>query len=439
MPVYMEDTIMANNKHLTLEERIQIQDSLSQNYSFKAIARELQKDCTTISKEVKNHIQFKKTGCMGQGFNDCKNKIGCCFKHLCGNKDCKQKTCSNCSACHLYCITYEKQDCTSLFKPPYVCNGCKKRCRCTLEKHIYSASYSQKEYETVRSESRSGIAISEEEVARLDSIISPLIIKGQSIHHICVNNVDKIMFTEKSIYNYIDAAIFSARNIDLPRKVRLRPRKSKHDSFKVDRACRIGRTYKDYQNFISKQSDTPIVEIDSVEGLMGGKVLLTIHFVEAQFMLAFLRDSNTSQSVIDIFEKLYWELRPDIYMKLFPLLLGDNGSEFSNPKAIEFDKEGNQRTYVFYCDPSAPYQKGAAENNHELIRRVLPKGTSFNNLTQEKVNLMMNHINSYGRKKLGDLTPYEILGRFYGIEVLEKLGAELISPNDITLHPALLK
>lgn len=429
---------MANNKHLTLNERIQIQEALVKNNSFKSIARELEKDCTTISKEVKNHIMFKKSGCLGQGFNNCQNKIGCCFKHLCGNNNCKQKTCSNCSTCHLYCDNYVKQDCASLLKAPYVCNGCKKRNRCTLEKHVYSASYAHNEYKTIRSESRSGIAIPIEEAARLDSIISPLIIKGQSIHHICVNNADEIMFSEKSIYNYIDAGLFSARNIDLPRKVRFRPRKSRHNSFKVDKVCRIKRTYEDFQTFLSVQPDTPIVEIDSVEGIKGGKVLLTIHFVEAQFMLAFLRDSNTSQSVINIFEKLYLKLQPNIFMKLFPLCLGDNGSEFSNPKAIEFDKKGNRRTYVYYCDPSAPYQKGAAENNHEFIRRVLPKGTSFNDLTQAKVNLMMNHINSYGRKKLCDLTPYEMFGTFHGIEVLEKLGAELISPNDITLRPTLL-
>ena len=201
------------------------------------------------------------------------------------------------------------------------------------------------------------------------------------------------MFSEKSIYNYIDAGILTAKNLDLPRKVRYRARKSRHDSFKVDKRCRVGRTYIDFNEYITNNPDTPIVELDSVEGLKGGKVLLTIHFVESEFMLAYLRNANDSQSVIDIFEKLYWELNPENFIKLFRLCLTDNGSEFSNPLAIEFDKAGNRRTQLFYCDPSAPQQKGAAENNHELIRRTLPKGTSFNNLTQDKVELMMNHIN----------------------------------------------
>lgn len=179
--------------------------------------------------------------------------------------------------------------------------------------------------------------------------------------------------------------------------------------------------------------------MDSVEGRKGGKVLLTLHFVKCEFMLAFLRDRNTAASVFDVTGRLYWELRPDRFMKLFPVLLGDNGSEFSNPVALEIDAEFNHRTRVFYCDPSAPYQKGAAENNHEFIRRVLPKGTSFDNLSQADVNLMMDHINSYSRAGLEDHSPYEVFRMFYGQEILELLGAHFICPNDVTLRPELLK
>ena len=434
-----EDTIMANNKHLSLSERVRIEKLLNEHASFKAIGRELNKDCTTVSKEVRNHIQFKKVGCTGHSFNNCRFRFDCTVKKLCPSSNCGNKLCRFCPSCHLHCIEYQTEECLLFRKPPYVCNGCKKRNRCTLEKHIYSAAFAQHEYEDVRSESRSGISISEEEAATLDALVSPLIRKGQSLHHICVSHPDAIMFSEKSIYNYVDAGIFSAKNLDLPRKVKYRPRKGRHDSFKVDRACRLNRTFGDFQNFLLENPDTPIIELDSVEGRKGGKVLLTIHFVESCFMLAFLRDSNNSQSVIDIFERLYWALRPDVFMELFQLCLADNGSEFSNPAAIEFDKEGNRRTRLFYCDPSAPYQKGSAENNHEMIRRVLPKGTSFDDLTQEKTSLMMNHINSYKRKKLCNLTPYEMFGTFHGIEILERLGAVPISPDDITLLPELLK
>ena len=117
----------------------------------------------------------------------------------------------------------------------------------------------------------------------------------------------------------------------------------------------------------------------------------------------------------------------------------DNGSEFTNPLAIEFDKQGKQRTRIFYCDPSAPFQKGAVENNHELIRRIIPKGRSLESYSQEDIDLMMNHINSYGRKKLNDRSPFAVFSFLNGDDILSKLGAECIPSNDIIIHPDLLK
>ena len=128
--------------------------------------------------------------------------------------------------------------------------------------------------------------------------------------------------------------------------------------------------------------------MDSVIGRVEGKCLLTIHFVETSLMLAFLRDSNTSASVIQIINLLDKVLGNEDFSRLFPVILTDNGSEFSNPKAIEKrDTIPCSRTNVFYCDPSAPYQKGACEVNHELIRRILPKGSSFDDLTQKDIFL----------------------------------------------------
>ena len=190
------------------------------------------------------------------------------------------------------------------------------------------------------------------------------------------------MVSERTIYRLIDSRIISAMNMDLPRKVRYSARK-KSSSVKVDKACRIGRSFDDFTAYMTQHPFLPVTQLDSVEGKKGSKVLLTIHFVKAEFMLAFLRDHNDSQSVIDIFERLYLELRPDRFMEIFKVCLTDNGSEFSNPKAIEFDRQGNLRTRIFYCNPSAPYQKGSAERNHEFIRMFLPKGTDFSSFTQE--------------------------------------------------------
>ena len=427
-------------KHLTLEERNTIELRLKERETFKGIGRELCKDPTTIAKEVKNHIQFKHTGCYGKPFNDCINRKGCAVRHLCGNRHCR-RYCSFCFSysCSTLCPDYRKEICHRLSKPPYICNGCELKRTCTLEKRIYTALNAQKEYEADCSESRQGIQITEEEAMMLNSLISPLIKRGQSLHHICISHADEIMLNERTLYNYVDKGLFSARNIDMPRVVRMGRRKRRKDLFKVDRKCRIGRTYQDFLNFMAENPGLIVVEMDTLEGRKGGKVLLTLHFTVPQLMLAFIRDANTSQTVIDIFDWLYIKLHPDIFKNLFQVLLGDNGSEFSHPSAIEMDQSGAQRTRIFYCDPQAPYQKGAAENNHALIRRIIPKGSSLDDFTQEDINLMISHINSYRRPNLGDKTPYEVFSSLYGEEILKKMDVELIPPDKVTLRPSLLK
>ena len=118
--------------------------------------------------------------------------------------------------------------------------------------------------------------------------------------------------------------------------------------------------------------------------------------------MGFWRDFNTSQSVIDIFEMLYVKLGRKLFEKIFPVILTDRGSEFSNPRMIEYTKDGILRTKVYYCDAGCPHQKGSIEVNHELIRRVLPKGVTFDNLTQEKIDIMMNHykVKTFGVAKM---------------------------------------
>ena len=442
IPPSGKETIMNKQKHLNLEARILIETMLNEHHSFKSIARELGKDCTTISKEIKAHICFEKTGALGRSFNDCR----VAFLHQCSlQKFCQHcaysnnKPCWTCGRCTSSCISYEKYICPKLSKPPYVCNGCQQRTRCSLEKRLYKASYAQKEYEQVRSESRSGFALSEAELKQLDDVVSPLLKKGQSLHHIAVHHADELMKSERTLYTYTNNGLFTARNIDMPRTIRMRPRKNVSSKLKVDKSCRIGRDFHCFEIYMAEHPDASVRQLDSVEGIKGGAVLLTIHFVEQQLQLAFLRQHNDSQSVIDIFDRLYFELRMDIFIELFPVLLADNGSEFSNPSAIELDAQGNPRTRMFYCNPSAPYQKGSCENNHELIRRIIPKGTDLGRYSQEQIDFMMSHINSYSRKKLGNKSPYEVFEFQYGRKILDAFHLQKIPADEIILSPELLK
>lgn len=429
---------MAKNTHLTLSDRIAIEVSLRERKSFSAIAEELGKDPTTISKEIRTRIKLKQAG----GYNPCIIRKDC--KHygdLC--HPCKftyGKSCHSCyqTKCFEACPDFQQLQCSKLSKPPYVCNGCQQRISCKLERHLYEAKSAQKEYEATRSESRQGFAVTPAELYRIDRIISPLIKQGQSIHQICVNNADEIMLDERTIYNYVDAGLLSVGNIDLLRKVRCKVRRKK-PSVRVDKQCHLGRTYEDFLEYTAANPDTPVVEIDSVEGRKGGKVLMTVFFRNSNLMLAFLRDRNSARSVTEVFEWLYETLGHEQYCRLFPIILTDRGSEFTDPVSIECTKFGEIRSRFFYCDPQRSDQKGGCEVTHEFIRRVLPKGTSFDHLQQSDILRMMSHINSYTRKKLNNQSAHRLFSFLYGETILPSLGIQEIPANDINLTPRLLK
>ena len=294
-------------KHLTLDERIIIESMLVEKKSLSSIARELNRSLSTISSEVKNKsITEKKGAYIGRKpFNNCRNRFHCSVKSLCSPccKSLRPKLCRTCNLCTVHCGQYEKDECRKLQTPPYVCNGCGLMGYCTLEKKFYRAKEADAKYRMTLCESRTGVTYSEEDLLYLDSVITPLVKQGQSPHHICLVRGDEIDVSESTIYRMIESQLISAKNIDLPRKVRFRKRK-KRIVKKVDKGCRIGRNYADFQNFIAEHPDMPVVQIDTVEGVKGRSCLLTVHFVKTQMMLAFLRDHNTSASVTDIFNML---------------------------------------------------------------------------------------------------------------------------------------
>ena len=433
---------MEKNKHLTDTDRHFIEDSLNHKMSYVSIASALGKDPTTISKEVKAHtIIWRKGALQGRNYNNCKHQFSCRKTSVCtpcGSPK-RYTFCRNCISCNQNCPDFEPMVCSRRKKTTHVCNGCGFMTDCNFEKKLYRAAVAQQEYKTLLSESRSGIGFTEEELKELDEKVSPLIQQGQSPHHISVNNRDTLMVSEATIYRLVDSGLIAARNLDLPRKVRFKTRKRKKSAFKVDRSCRVGRNYGCFQRFMDENPDTPVTQLDSVIGRKGGKVLLTVHFVNCEMMLAFLRDSNDARSVEDIFDSLYESLGHDRFSDIFRLCLADNGSEFSNPARIEFAPDGIRRTRVFFCDPQAPYQKGSAERNHEFIRYFIPKGTDMGQYTQTDITLMMNHINSYSRVSLGNKCPYDVFRFLYGDDMLKLLGCTTIPAQQVTLNKSVFR
>lgn len=428
-------------RHLNYDDRLNIEKFIKLDFSLSEISKKLNRHKSTISREISLRSSFKNIGCYGRSYNACIYRYDCDLNEICARKICKKKHkyCKFCSKCNDYCEYFKEDFCEKLKYPPYVCNNCKDRNRCTLKKCFYSAKTAQKNYEDLLVESRIGIENSPSEIKRLDDIIKPLADQGQSIHHICSNNKDSIMVSEKTIYNYIEIGAVSVKNIDLPRKVRYRPRKKKHMGYKVDKKCLENRRYEDYLKFIAENKDTAVVQMDTVEGRKGGKVLLTIHFVDTSFMLMFIRDANDSKSVTDCFKMIYNAVGIEYFSKIFPVILTDNGSEFSDPVSIEKMWSKEKITRIFYCHPYSAFEKPEVENNHELIRRVIPKGKSMDGFTQEDINLLMSHVNSYTRKKLNDQSPFDSFSSRYGFKLIKSLDIKSIESNDVILKPSLLK
>lgn len=112
----------------------------------------------------------------------------------------------------------------------------------------------------------------------------------------------------------------------------------------------------------------------------------------------------------------------------------DNGTEFYDPLKIEMDyNSGNKTCNLFYCKPYSSFQKPNIERNHEYIRRVLPKGVSFNNLSVKEVQKLETIINNIPRDKYNGKTPYEMTKEKFPL-LLEKLNYQYIKPDDVSLN-----
>ena len=429
---------MPKNKHLTDSERIMIEHSLREGMPIRRIAGRLEKSASTISREIRAHTTESDKSAAYRVKNRCANRKSCHKYQICAGMPNCTKKCSLCKLCNEMCDEFYEEICQKLYYPPYCCNGCLEERQCTLRKRYYLHKKAHEAYREMLVEARTGANITESGLSALDELVSPLIMRGQSIHHIAAHNADSLEVSEKTIYRYVGGGLLKARNIDMPRVVRMKPRKGSPVQHKVDSKCRIGRTFADFNSLVEVSGGT-YVEMDTVIGRPGGKVLLTLLFKSCGFMLAFIRERNTSQSVIDTFDSLQSRLGDAAFKAMLPLILTDNGSEFTNPSMLESDSKGQARTKIYYCDPYASYQKPNVELTHEFVRKILPKGSSFDKLDQGHINLMMSHINSYSREKLNDKSPLDLFCFIYGDDIPVKLGLRKIPPNEILLKPSLLK
>lgn len=424
-------------KHLTLLNREDIEKLLKAGFKFYQIAENIQKDPTTISKEIRKYRTEHTPSNFNNKSNFCKHKDKCNLKNIC-NSNCHSE-CRCCGKCNSVCSKYELDVCEKLLKPPYVCNSCNSYAQCRKIKYIYIANVAQKKYELTLASSREGINISEDNLQKLDDLISPLIKQGQSIKLIYANHKNEINCSIRCLYNYIEMGLLSVKNIDLPRKVRYKVRNQNQNSKKKDYSYKIGRTYEDFQNMLKENPNAHIVEMDTVIGTAEtGKVLLTLLFREFNFMIARLLPDKSSKSVKDELDNIEKIIGTELYKRVFKYILTDNGGEFQRPEELETSIDGSKRSSIYYCEPNRSDQKAKVEKNHEYIRYIIPKGTSMDNYIQDDIDLMMSHINSTAREVLNFAIPYDMASIYLGMDSMKKLNLSKIQPDDIILKPYLI-
>lgn len=438
---------------LNFSDRLAIESGLMNGKTINAIARAQNRHTSTITREimVNREEQFNQYS-FG---NDCLHVIDCVERNVCGDKRCNY-LCRSCRKlnypgyCHKFCKKYLAVDCLELTKPPYVCNNCRSKDRCIKNKYFYSAVAADKRSKLNRSRTRNATRLTEADVKRLDKLISPLINKGQPLIHIMAQHKEEIPVSIRTIYSYIEKGFFSIKNIDLRRKVgykpRRKPRKKDLSGYAVQ-AYLVGRKYSDFKEYLLEfEDDSAVVEMDTVLGTKSSrKRILTMTFRRNNLMLMFLLSDGKASSVVNIFRYLEHELGLDCFRRVFKIFLTDNGGEFKDNINLEYTKENDIRTKVYYCDPMASWQKGCAEKNHEFIRYAIPKGTSLGPFTSEDITLLMNHINSVKREIFGGKSPYELLkeeikhGDNDMQKLMEVMHMEEVPPDEIILTPKLFK
>ena len=385
---------MTKHKHLTLSDRNDIQLGLERCETFKAIGQLILKDPTTVSKEVKRNRQARDS-------------------------------------------TSNNLPCPLLDKAPFVCNGCpKRRQNCGYQKVFYLAKQAQKQYEQTLVEAREGTPLNSQTFWDMDKIISDGVKKGQHIYHILkTHNLD---VSSSTVYRHIRKGYLSIAPIDLARAVKFKDRR-KNNLPSIPKEAKKGRSYEDFQNYLSLNQLDYWLEMDTVMGRMGGKVLLTFNLSFCNFIFARLLDNKTALEVTkhlyDIKNTLYQADKD--FFQLFPVILTDNGGEFARVDDIEMDVRGESK--LFFCDPNRSDQKGRIEKNHTLIRDILPKGTYFDNLTQEDINLVCSHVNSVKRAALNGKSAYELFTFTYGEEISKLLGISKIPAEDVCQSSKLLQ
>ena len=431
------------------DSRVAIEEGIANGDSCRSIASAIGVSPSTVSREVRaNRTVIERKRRPGANlavrcarYREC-SRVGDACERPCGSRWVACKGCRTAS-CIDSCPDFVLAMCPLTESWPHACpKGCPKRPHCTWPKVRYRAEEAQAAYESRLRDSRSGIDLTEEELARVNAVVAPLVRLGQSFEAICASHPD-LGVGVRTLYNYQELGILETSNAELPRKARVRPRKRKAGPRGRARVDRAGREFSDFCA-LPIEERARAVQGDSVEGRSGNAHdVLSLHLVARRFQL-YLRkrraDAAATVAAVDRVERAMGSRAA--FEAAFGVMLLDRGVEFDDWRGIERSllEPGKRRCRVFYCDPQESNQKSQCERNHEQLRRILPKRRSdFDALTDADVALACSHVNSYPLATLGGLCPIESLGALVPPRALAALGVERVPADAVTLRPWLIR
>ena len=408
-----------NRGHLSYSDRLAIETMLDEGHTIKEIAKDLKRDYSVITREIARHQCLKFPSVYG-GQHPCIKYSSCNVRSF---------------ECYLTCKNSEFKECPKLVKSPHVCNNCTGKGSCRYVKCYYKAREAHDIYNYQLSETRKGLRYSEFQFQVLNERLCPLIINTKSVYHSvkAINEEYNENFKLKTIYRQIKSNLLPLKSSDLPRH-RKKVKSEKDSNYKRDIT---NHTYEDYKKYKNDNPNAIETQMDTVEGIKenNAPVILTLEIVPINFLFMFKIDSQSKNEVIKKINYFKDMIGEDTFNKLTEILLTDNGKEFF---VLDEIADISPKINLFYCHPYSSYEKGSIENNHEFIRRVIPKYISLKPYTQKELDLLGSHINSLFRESLNGKCPFDLINDYIPIEIINKLGLYKINPLDVCLIPELL-
>lgn len=202
----------------------------------------------------------------------------------------------------------------------------------------------------------------------------------------------------KTFYNYIQNDVFlNLTNKNLPVK-----RDKKRGYYKVKKRKKIyGESIEKRPKEIESREEFGHWEMDCVIGKKtNAKTLLVLTERKTRQEIIRTLPEQKVKFVVKALDSIEKKIGFKRFNTVFKTITVDNGSEFAGSDEFERSiiSKKKKRTNVFFCHPYSSYERGSNENANKLIRRHLPKGTDFKDLSDEYVEYIENWINNYPRR-----------------------------------------